>query len=114
MKIINKTKKTVVSSKVTVNKSFISKAIGLMFSKNPKTLIFHFNKEKKVPLHMFFVFFPIDVLFVNKDKKIVEIKENFKPWAFYNTKSKAQYVIELPTQSINKSKTKVKDQLEFT
>ena len=46
-------------------------------------------------LHMFFVFFPIDVLFLDKDKKIIEIKRNFKPFSFYKSKEKAMYVVEI-------------------
>lgn len=63
---------------------------------------------------MFFVFFPIDVLFANKEKKIVEIKENFKPFTFYNPKKKAKYVIELPQNTIKNTKTKIDDTLEFS
>ena len=71
-----------------------SKARGLMFSRK-KDLMFVFKKEKIIPLHMFFVFFPIHVLFLNKNKKIVEIKNNFKPFTFYTPKNKAMYIVEL-------------------
>ena len=39
---------------------------------------------------MFFVFFPIDVLFLDKNKKVVELKENFKPFSIYFPKNKAK------------------------
>ena len=71
-----------------------SRARGLMFSKK-RNLMFVFDKEKRIPLHMFFVFFPIDVLFLDKNKRIVEIKKNFKPFTFYKSKEKAKYVVEL-------------------
>ncbi len=70
------------------------KARGLMFSKK-KNLIFVFEKEKRISLHMLFVFFPIDVLFLDKDKKIIEIKKDFKPFGFYKSKKKAKYVVEI-------------------
>ena len=57
--------------------------------------MFVFKKEKIIPLHMLFVFFPINVLFLNKNKKIVEIKNNFKPFTFYTPKNKAMYIVEL-------------------
>lgn len=75
-------------------KSIWAKARGLMFSKK-KNLIFVFDDEKRRSLHMFFVFFPIDVLFLDKNKKIVEIKRDFKPFSFYKPKNKSKYVIEL-------------------
>ncbi len=76
-------------------KTFFSKGIGLMFSKK-KTIVLEFKKEKIIPLHMLFVFYPIDVLFLNKNKEIVEIKTNLKPFAFYTPKNKAKYIVEMP------------------
>jgi len=99
-------------SKPIFCKNIFSKALGLMFSK-PKTLIFIFKREKIISLHMFFVFFPIDVLFLDKNKKIVEIKENFKPFTFYTPKNKALYIIELPRGIIQKTKAKVGYILSF-
>ncbi len=54
-----------------------------------------FDKEKKVSLHMFFVFYPIDVLILNEKKEIVEIKRNFKPFTFWNSQEKGKYAVEL-------------------
>ena len=84
-----------------------------MFSRKNKTLIFIFNKEKIISLHMFFVFYPIDVLFLNKKKQVVEIKENFKPFRIMIPKKPAKYIIELPNNTIKKSKTKLGDTLSF-
>ncbi len=74
-------------------KSFFSKARGLMFSRR-KNLMFVFDDEKRRSLHMWFVFFPIEVLFLDKDKKIVE-KVRLKPFSFYKSKEKARYVVEI-------------------
>lgn len=49
---------------------------------------------------MFFVFFPIDVLFLNKDKEIVDLKQRLKPFTFYTSKKPAKYVLEMPLGSI--------------
>lgn len=76
-------------------RNLFSKALGLMFSR-PRPLVMRFSSERYVPLHMMFVFGAIDVLFLDKDFKVVEIKENFKPWTFYNPKNKAMTVVELP------------------
>lgn len=52
---------------------------------------------------MFFVFYPIDVLIVDEDMKIKEIKRNFQPFTFWNSKEKGKYVLELalPDATIN-------------
>ena len=111
--IKNKTRKTLIAEKHYNFKSPISKAIGLMFSMNPKNLVFFFKKEEIVPLHMLFVIFPIDVLFLDKNKKVVELKENFRPFTFYTPKAKAKYVIELPKGAVKKSKTEIGDIIFF-
>ncbi len=75
--------------------------------------IFIFDKPTRIDLHMFFVFFPIDVLFLDETKKVIEIKKNFKPFTFYFSKHKAKFVIELPQNTISKSNTELNDSLEF-
>lgn len=75
-------------------RTHFSQAMGLMFSKK-QNLIMIFPKEKKVNLHMFFVFFPIDVLIVDSQKSIVEIKRNFRPFTFWNSSKKGRLVVEL-------------------
>ena len=60
-----------------------------------QNLIMKLPREKKISLHMFFVFYPIDVLLLNKHKEIVEIKKNFKPFTLWNSKEKGKYVVEL-------------------
>ena len=75
-------------------KSIISKMIGLMFSqKRDRALVFHFNKESNVELHMLFVFYPIDVFWLNKGKKVADIKKDFRPFTLTGPR-KAMYIIE--------------------
>jgi uncharacterized membrane protein (UPF0127 family) len=76
-------------------KSALSKAVGLMFSRK-RNLLFEFDKEQRIPLHNFFVFFPINLVFMDKNKRIIEIKKNFKPFTFYTSKEKAKYLLETP------------------
>lgn len=54
---------------------------------------------------MFLVFYPIDVLILDKDKIIVEIKRNFKPFTFWNAQKKGKYVVELAYPNKYKSKS---------
>ena len=112
MQIKNKTKKTVIAKNAKACKNIISQTIGLMFSE-AKPLVFILKKEKIIPLHMFFVFYPIDVLFLNKKNIVVEIKENFRPFTFYTPKNRSMYIIELPKNTAKKSKTGIGDKVEF-
>jgi uncharacterized protein len=82
-------------------RTFLSQARGLMFRK-PQDLIMIFKKPKRVSLHNFFVFYPIDIFLLNENKEIIEIKRNFKPFTFYNSKNHAKYVVETPKLNQNK------------
>jgi uncharacterized membrane protein (UPF0127 family) len=104
--IKNKTTGKIIVRQAKHCKTIFSKAKGLMFSPKikDKGLIFHFDKEQTVSLHMLFVFQTIDVLFLDKNKKVVEIKRKFKPFTFYMPKNKSVYVIELPEDYSSKIK----------
>ncbi|MDO8740551.1 MAG: DUF192 domain-containing protein [Candidatus Woesearchaeota archaeon] len=113
MAIKNVSQKIILAEKHKICKSLFSKAIGLMFSKKIKdfALVLAFDEEKRISLHMFFVFYPIDVLFLNRDKRVVERKKNFRPFAIYNSVKRAKYAVELPCGIIGK--TKINDKIEF-
>lgn len=92
--IINKTKGTTISQKEMICRTVFSQARGLMF--RPKqNLVMVFPRERRISLHMFFVFYPIDVLIVNAKMKVVEIKKNFKPFTFWTPQKEGRYVVEL-------------------
>ena len=81
--------------------SFWKKFRGLMFSK-PKNLIFVLDEESRyhAMIHMFFVFFPIDVYWLDKDKNIVDKRINLKPFRIAIPKEKAKEkegVVVVPT-----------------
>ncbi|MDP7180636.1 MAG: DUF192 domain-containing protein [Candidatus Woesearchaeota archaeon] len=115
MPIKNKTKNKILVNKLRFCNNFLNKSIGLIFHKKliDKGLVFPYKKDKKVPLHMIFVFFPIDIIYLDKEKKVIEIKENFKPFTFYTPKNKSRYVLELPENTIKKTKTEIGDILSF-
>lgn len=111
--IKNKTKNKVLVNQKKMCKSEWCKAKGLMFSKKikDKGLIFVFDKMRRAGLHMFFVFFPIDVLFLDENMVVVDMKEHFKPFMFYTPRKRVKYIIELPDSTIKKTLTKVGDKI---
>lgn len=74
--------------------NLLEKAIGLMFSK-PKNALFKLNPNKKQTIHSWFVFYPITLLYLNKEKELIE-KHKLKPFSYYTPKNKAKYLIETP------------------
>lgn len=112
--IKNSTKNIIIIKNSIFIDDILSKFIGLMFSRRQdKALIFKFNREKVIHLHMLFVFYPIDVLFLDKNKIVVDKKENFKPFTFYKSKKKAMYAIELQQETIKRTKTEIGDEIKF-
>ena len=107
--ITNRTTNQLISHKERLCNNIFAQARGLMFRKK-QNLIMIFNKEKKISLHMFFVFYPIDVLILNKNKKVVEIKRNFKPLTFWQSKSSGKYVIEIGEKT-NNNNVRINDYL---
>jgi uncharacterized protein len=110
----NITKNIILSEKVDYCKSITSKARGLMFTrKKNRALVFLFDKEQKISIHMFFVFYPIDVLWLDKNKKVVQLKENLMPFLICKAQKNAQYLVELPAGIISRTKTSIEDTISF-
>lgn len=80
-----------IASKASLADSFMERALGLMFSKdlgNRDALII----EPTNSIHTFFMNYPIDVIFINSDYKVVKVFRKLKPWRMtrmYFTASKA-------------------------
>ena len=74
--------------------SILSKTKGLMFSKK-KILLMVFNKERKISLHGWFVFYPLKIYYLNKEMKVIE-KTILRPFSYYSPKNKAYFVLEVP------------------
>jgi uncharacterized membrane protein (UPF0127 family) len=106
----------IIAKKVKFANNIILRAKGLMFEKESNfnySLIFEFPKESKIgcSLHMLFVFFPIDVIFLNSEKKVVDLA-TLKPWSLgYTPKRASKYVIE--TQVGTNKKIKINDTLSW-
>lgn len=106
--IVNKTTGKEISSGEKYCSGVFSCGWGLMFSKR-RNLVMVFSEERKVKLHNWFVFYPIDVLVLDSSKRIVEIKKGFKPFSFWNSVNVGKYVVELGFSS----DYKVGDKLEL-
>lgn len=83
--------------KYKIYSNFFTLVLGLRFRKKLKKneiIILKFNKEKYIRLSMFFVFYPITALWVDKNNIITNI-EHLKPFT-YSKKKKALYIVEMP------------------
>lgn len=99
--------------KIEVADTFWKKAKGLMFRKSlekDKGMLFVFKKECRPRFWMFGMRFPIDIVFLDKEKQVVDVKKNCPPlglnprtWKTYMPKKPIRYVLEVnPGQTLSR------------
>jgi uncharacterized membrane protein (UPF0127 family) len=64
-------------------------------------------------LHTFFMQFPIDILYVDRQGKVLKAAQGVRPFKLVAAPFKAHYALELPVGAIRDSTTKVGDHLDF-
>ncbi|MEM7818988.1 MAG: DUF192 domain-containing protein [Candidatus Aenigmatarchaeota archaeon] len=101
--------------KAKVRKNFLEKAIGLMFKRKLKKnegMLFVFEKECFPSFWTFGMLFPIDIIWFDKEMKVVDLSENLKPfrfWKFYTPKKASKFVLEVNSGFIKENRIKVGD-----
>lgn len=115
MKIIeikNKETKEIIANKIGLANTMFSRFIGLISKKsideNEGILLTPCNS-----IHMMFMKFPIDVVFLDKRNKVIKIIENIQPWKISPIVFKAQSVLELSSGTVSKKNIKIDDILDF-
>lgn len=92
---------------------------GLMFERRKNfdySLIFKMPSESRMgsSIHMMFVFFPIDVLFLDSGKKVVDIVHSLRPWALNCTpKRPAKFIVEMPEGTAKSKSIKIGERIVF-
>lgn len=112
--VYNQTRETFVATQATVADSYFPRLIGLL------------GKTKRwaqlgkglwiVPsrgVHTIGMLFPIDLIFLSKQKEVVHIEEYVRPFRISRVLLRATSVLELPPHTIYRSRTQVGDRLEI-
>lgn len=90
----------------------LSQVMGLMFQK-PYPVLMDFKSERKsLGVHMFFCFWPLDLIFISKKKQVVELVLGIKPFRWHTAKS-AYYLLELPAGQAKLLGLKLGSKLQF-
>ena len=114
--LINKSKGSTIGYAEMAD-SFISRFRGLMLKGNiERGLILIIPKgrgRRGSGIHMFFMRIPLDVIFLDEEKTVVDLM-NLKPWQTYTPKKAARYVVELEEGSFASSDIEIGDVLDFT
>jgi uncharacterized protein len=95
--IVNSTRAKVLAKDAVYLKSIINKSMGLIGQQKSKPLIF----KTRFGIHTFFLKFPIDVLIMDKNMKVVKVKRSLKPNRFLFWNPLHDLVIELPERASN-------------
>jgi uncharacterized membrane protein (UPF0127 family) len=64
-------------------------------------------------VHTFAMRFPIDVIYLDHDRKVIHIEEDLKPWRMAAVRARAASVLELPTGTVRDSRTELGDQVDI-
>lgn len=111
-KAVNLTTGEVLADKVKIAQDFKSRSVGLLdrvsMEKGEGLLIKPCNS-----IHTFFMKFPIDTLFLDKNGKVVKISRSLKPWKLSGALFTAYMVLELPEKTIEGRLTKVGDTVKI-
>lgn len=123
MKIINETKKTVIAEKTEIARSFWRKALGLMLRSgmdDSAGFLLEFEKEGTYGIWMLGMRFPIDLVFIDSRKRVVDIFKGIKPfgfdptsWKVYNPGKTTKWVLELKSGRVRETMTSVGDMISF-
>ncbi len=112
MKIVNSVKNTIIAENCRVADTFLSRFRGLMGEKAlPKDcglLIVPCNS-----IHMFFMKFPLDLVFIDGSNTVLHTVEGIKPWRVSKIVPGARGVLELPVGAISASGTQKGDILSL-
>ncbi|MBI3631365.1 MAG: DUF192 domain-containing protein [Candidatus Staskawiczbacteria bacterium] len=100
----------------------IEKTKGLMFQKyleQNKGMLFFFDKESIYPFWMKNTYIPLDIIWMNKNYKVVFISENNQPCKWHNCPlieppTDAKYVLEVNSGIVQKIRLKLADELNLT
>ena len=98
-------------SQVELAGTFWKRFKGLMFVKKlffDGLLIFPCHS-----IHMFWMYFPLDLIFIDKQKQVVYVMQNIQPNAFSPGIRSAYYVLEVPSGTVSLLSIAIGDQLKF-
>ena len=113
--IVNTTKKRAIAEEAEFATSIWSRFRGLMLRD-----IEHFGDGQALvidpctSIHMFFMRFPIDVLYLSKSNEVLRAQRGIRPWRIGPLHTKgARFIIELPEGTISQSGTEIGDTVKI-
>lgn len=108
----NQTRDCVIGSRIREARSFWARGRGLMFADSLETgegLII----DPCTSIHTFWMRFPLDVLYMDREGTVVRADERMAPWRIGPVFTGSKWVIELPPGTISATGTVAGDTIEI-
>jgi uncharacterized protein len=64
-------------------------------------------------IHTFAMRFPIDAVYLDRERIVIHIEEGLKPWRLAAVRGRAASVLELPSGTVRESLTVIGDQVDI-
>lgn len=111
--VFNRTKQTFLADRVEVADSMVSRLVGLLGRRSltPGGGLWIFPSRG---IHTWGMVFDIDVVFLDRNLRVVGLRELVRPFSITPINLSAESVIELPAHTIFKSRTEVGDEIVIT
>jgi uncharacterized membrane protein (UPF0127 family) len=112
MRVRNAVRNTTLAENCEAARTFVARFKGLQLRKGLPAgsglLITPCNS-----IHMFFMRFPIDAVFIDAEQTVLHIEEGIRPWRISRVVRKARSVLELPAGTASATGTRPGDRLEL-
>ena len=112
MNVDNETRNTLIAGKARRADGFLARGRGLMLTlpleKGSGLVLDPCNS-----IHMFFMRYPLDIIFLDKQGRVVFMYRGIKPWRVGRIVRGARLAIELPEGTIDESLTQIGDAIKI-
>ncbi|MDR0724198.1 MAG: DUF192 domain-containing protein [Endomicrobium sp.] len=87
-----------INIEIKTAKTFLSRFLGFMFKRNANYALLFKNCRS---VHTFFMRFNIDVVFLDKENKIVKVVKNVEPFRIVLPIKNSFSILEVPSNAVN-------------
>jgi uncharacterized membrane protein (UPF0127 family) len=111
----NRTRTTYLATDLLIARSHWSRFRGLMATDSSR-----FSRGQGLwispsrGIHTFAMRFPIDAVYLDRERIVIHIEEGLKPWRMAAVRVHAASVLELPTGTVRESQTVLGDQVDIS
>jgi uncharacterized protein len=112
VKIVNVTRDTVLGEQIEVAETSCTRMVGLLGRSGlePGAGLLIVPSQA---VHTIGMRFAIDVIFINRDRRVLHLQPAMPPYRLTGVHWRARYVLELPSGMIAETSTQVGDQLSL-